>query len=130
MLLTRSESTVLSNDPYQNELSGQGQVNNVSDPFSYSCGYGQVVPLAANATGVSVALPFVTAGSFLRIECASPVSFSLDGGISYLTTTVPSASSGGSPITGVCMMFVSYTSLLFTNPSSTTLYVQLIVAGN
>lgn len=128
MLLARSESTVLSSDPYGNNIAGQGQVQNVTDPFSYSAGYGSVIPLAPNAVGQVVALPFTVSGYLLRIECQTAIQFSINGGAN-LTLSLPSPSSGGYPLTGVCLMMCNYTSLTLTNPTGGTVYVNVIVGG-
>jgi len=129
MLLRRSESTVLSADNFGQNVVGQGQVNDVQDPFSLAVGGEQVISLAGLATNQQVNLP-VTTGAVLRIECSAPIQFRVNSPTGTLFTLVPpSPSAGGNPVTAVCLMMVAFTSLYLTNPTSSLVYVSVLAGG-
>ena len=129
MLLSRTENTTLYADPYQQETAGQG-VAYVQDPFSYGTGQSMTIAIPPLTTGQAVPLPFATAGGFLRIESLSPIQFALNGDTNYTTLAPPSTSAAGNPLTAVVMMLVSFTELALSNPSTNTVYVNLLMAGN
>lgn len=128
MLLSRTENTTLYADPYQQETAGQG-VAYVQDPFSYAVGQSMTIAIPPMTTGQAVPLPFGE-GGFLRIESLSPIQFALNGDTNYTALAPPSTSAAGNPLTAVVMMLVSFTELALSNPSTNTVYVNLLMAGN
>jgi len=129
MLLIRNETVQLFSDPYQLQVLGNASVFNVADAFSYAAGFSQTISLTPGQMGYSVALPFLTAGAYLRIECLQPIQFALNGDSNFSTMVPPSPSAGGTPLSAVAEQMVTYSSLTLNNPTSGIVYINILAAG-
>jgi len=134
-MLTRNETVIVSQDSF-NTNAASSTIQNRADPYSFSI-VGQLqIYLPTGASKQVVNLPTNISGSFtggfLRVESTAAISFQTSNvaGATAFTLVIPSSSSSGYPITGVCSMDVSFTNLYLSNTTGSNVLVSIIVGGN